>query len=300
MLAAIGQQQAHAGAVRAGALELAALERAPQLHRLVGRLGEVDIDRIDLLHHRQRRGFTLADQRAFGHQRAANAARDRGRDPGIAEVDARGLQGRLGHGHIGLGLLLGRLCADEFLLADGLGLDQRLVALGQRAGLHQVGLGLGQAGLGAVVAGLVGAGIDGKQHLTGLDFAAFAEQSLLQDTGGTRPHLGHARGLEPARQLGDQADLARRHGQHADFGRRHAGAGSGRSRGLVAAGGEQGGQAEGAEGGAPLRRATGGGRVDHWHVEVRNERGRAHRPCGQGNAGQYTYNCECIRPAGCS
>ena len=38
-------------------------------------LGEVHVHRVDLLDHRQRRGLALADQRAFGDQRAADAAR---------------------------------------------------------------------------------------------------------------------------------------------------------------------------------------------------------------------------------
>jgi hypothetical protein len=77
----------------------------------------------------------------FGHQRAADAARDRRRDAGIGEVDARGLHRGPACGDVGLRLLLRRLGIDEFLLADGLLGDQRLVALGLRAGLHQVGLG---------------------------------------------------------------------------------------------------------------------------------------------------------------
>jgi hypothetical protein len=44
-------------------------------HDLAGRLREVHVQRVDLLDHRQLRGLALAHQRAFGHQRAADAAR---------------------------------------------------------------------------------------------------------------------------------------------------------------------------------------------------------------------------------
>ena len=44
-----------------------------QAQHLGRRLREVDVHRIDLLDERQRRRLGLADQRAFGHQRAADA-----------------------------------------------------------------------------------------------------------------------------------------------------------------------------------------------------------------------------------
>jgi hypothetical protein len=84
-----------------------------------------------------------------------------------------------------------------------------------------------------------------------LHVAAFLEQPLLHDAGRAGPHLGHARGLEPARQLGHQPHVAQRGGDHAHLGWRHAAAGrsaagaAGRL-GVVglAAGGQQGGDRE--------------------------------------------------------
>ena len=46
-------------------------------------------------------------------------------------------------------------------------------------------------------------------------------------------HLRHARGLDAARQLGDQADLPRLDPDHPHLGRRHGHAGTGAGGGLV-------------------------------------------------------------------
>ena len=77
VLAAVLQHDAHLRrpVAAGGAPELAAVEGAAQPHHVGGRLGEVDVERVDLLDHRQRRRLALADQRAFGDQRAADAAR---------------------------------------------------------------------------------------------------------------------------------------------------------------------------------------------------------------------------------
>ena len=136
VLRAVFQHDAHAGRLlAAGALELAAFHRLAQLHHVRSRLGEVDVHRVDLLDHGQLRRFALPDQRAFGHQRAANAARNRGRHRGVAQRDARRLHIGFGHGDIGGGLLLRGHGVGVFLLADGVGFDQRLVAFGQGGGL---------------------------------------------------------------------------------------------------------------------------------------------------------------------
>jgi hypothetical protein len=151
VFAAVLQHHAHAGGFAApGALELAIGQGAAQLHDLASRLGEVDIHRVDLLDHGQLRGFALPHQCAFGHQGAADAARNRRRDAGVIQVDAAGLHRCLARGHIGLGLFVRRHGVGVFLLADRVGGHQRLVALGQRAGLRQVGLGAGQRGLGTL------------------------------------------------------------------------------------------------------------------------------------------------------
>jgi hypothetical protein len=69
-----------------GAPELAALDGAPEREHVGRRLREVDEHRVDLLDQRERRRLALADQRTFGDERAADAARDRRRHARIAEV----------------------------------------------------------------------------------------------------------------------------------------------------------------------------------------------------------------------
>ena len=69
-----------------------------QAHHFGRRLREVDVDRVDLLHHGQRRGFALAHQGAFRHQRTPDAAADGRADAGVAQADAGRLHGGLGGG----------------------------------------------------------------------------------------------------------------------------------------------------------------------------------------------------------
>jgi hypothetical protein len=50
-------------------------------------LAHIDVDLVDLLHHRHRLGIGHADQRTFGHQRLVDAAGNRRADRGIAQVE---------------------------------------------------------------------------------------------------------------------------------------------------------------------------------------------------------------------
>jgi len=126
----------------------------------------------------------------------------------------------LAGGDLGLGLLLGRDRVDVLLLADRVGLDQRLVARRLGARLQQVGLGARQRGPGAGQRGAVGCRVDLEQRLAGLHVAALAEQPALQDAGGARAHLGDAKGLGAPGQLGLQRGGPRRGGDDADLGGR--------------------------------------------------------------------------------
>ena len=200
------------------------------------------------MNHGELRGFSLAHQRAFGHQRAPDAAGNRGGDAGVIQVDASGLYGRLANGYIGLGLLLGGLGAHKLLLADGFGFCQWLVALGLCAGLHQVGLGFSQAGFGTGKGGLVGAGVNLKQGLACLHITAFREQPLLQNAGRPRPDLGHAGGFQAAGQLGDQAHIGQRYSNDAHLRRRHTRPGSNRSSLFFSAARQNGSQCQSAHG----------------------------------------------------
>ena len=207
----------------ARAFELAAFHRAAQLEDIAGRLGEVHIHGVNLLHHGERGGFALPDQGAFGHQRPANAARNGRGHVGIAQVDVGGAHRCLGGRHVGLCLLFGSFGVHEILLADGVGAHQRAIAFDLGAGLGEVGLGLGEAGAGAFCCCGVGRWVNAEQGLACLDVTAFLEQPLLQDAGRAGSDLCHARGLDAAGQLGYQPDIPGRCSDHADFHGRHLG-----------------------------------------------------------------------------
>jgi len=156
----------------------------------------------------------------------------------------RHLQRGAARGHVGLGLLLRGHGDDEFLLADGVGLQQRLVAFGLCRRLREVRLGSRQRGLRTGRSGAVRCRVDLEQRLAGFHVAALDEQALLHDAGGARTHLRHARRFKPAGQLGGQADRARRGDHDAHFGRRRGATRrtAGRSRRVArfgVAGGEQ-------------------------------------------------------------
>jgi hypothetical protein len=85
----------------------------------------------------------------------------------VVQVDLRGLHGGAGGGDVGLGLLLRGDRVGVVLLADGVGLHQRLVALGQRRWPGLVGLRARQRGLRAGVGGLQLRRVDAEQHLAG-------------------------------------------------------------------------------------------------------------------------------------
>ncbi|MNE59952.1 hypothetical protein D3C80_1550730 [compost metagenome] len=87
-----------------GSGEFPVLERLAQAQRISGRLSEIDIDRIKLLNSRHQRRVALANQGTFGHQRAADATRNRCGHRSITEVQAGALQ-------VGLGRTGGRLSA---------------------------------------------------------------------------------------------------------------------------------------------------------------------------------------------
>ena len=200
---AVFQHHAHAGGfVAAGLLELAIGQRGAQLHHIGRRLGEVDIHRVDLLNHRQRRRFALADQRTLRHQRPANAARNWRLHAGVIQVDARGLQRRFADGHIGLRLLVAGYGVGVFLLADGVGGHQRRIALGQRSRLRQIGFRAGQRSLSALQCGGVGRRVNHKQRLAGFDITALAKHPLLHNARCPSAHLRYAGCFKATGQLG--------------------------------------------------------------------------------------------------
>src|SRR3546814_6489170 len=61
---------------RAVALEVAGGQLPAQAQQFTARLGDVDVDRVELLHGGQRRGLVGGDQRALGHRRLADRSEE--------------------------------------------------------------------------------------------------------------------------------------------------------------------------------------------------------------------------------
>ena len=145
VLAAVGQDQAHGDVLVGDTLHLAFADRPLHGGDFAGRLGEVHVDRIDLLDAGQRCRRVLADQRAFGDQRTPRAAVDRRGDRGVAQAQAGLLQFGLGRGNLRQGLARVGLRFGVLAFADGAVLDQVGVALELVGRRRVAGLGPGQA-----------------------------------------------------------------------------------------------------------------------------------------------------------
>ena len=221
-LGAVFQHHAHGHGAIAGRAQLLAGNRFAQAQHVGAALGEIHKHGGGLLDYGQLGGLRRTDQRAFGDQRLANTARDGRGDRGIGQADARGFHGGLGGAQVGFSLALRGDQRGVFLLADGVGFHQRLVAFDLGRGLGQIGLGLGDAGLGAFHGGAVGGSVDLVQHLAGLHFAAFTEQALQHHSVHAGTHLRHTGSAHAAGQFGLQGDGLGRYGDYTHFSRRHA------------------------------------------------------------------------------
>ncbi len=221
--------------VRRGPLEPALGELALELVGFRHRLGEVGIDRIELLDGREMRRLVLPDEGAFGHQRAPDPSGNRSADGRIVEVELRARHRGLLRRDLGIGLAP-RRDGDVVLRFRGrLPGQQRFLPLllARREELRR--LRLRQRGLGAFEVDLERLGIDAIEDAALLHQAALLEATLDDDPRDARTNLGDADRRDAARQLFGQRDLPRLDRHHADVGRR------GRFRGgrmLLAASGE--------------------------------------------------------------
>ncbi|MNH09964.1 hypothetical protein D3C79_694270 [compost metagenome] len=191
------------------------------------------MDRVQLLDGRQRRGFVLPHQGAFGDQGTADASGNRRGDGGVAQVELGPLQGGLGRGDIGVGLQEGGAGVVMVLAADRIDTDQFAIALVLQAGLEQRGFGAGQACAGAVEVGLERRRVDAKQHIALFDVAAFTVHALEHHACDPRTHLGGPWGQDAAIELGGDRQRLDAHGLDLDcawrglfFGRRFIVAGA--------------------------------------------------------------------------
>lgn len=181
--------------------QLTGAERPAQVVEFAGRLGEVGVDRVQLLYQRQRRGFVLPHQRAFGHQGATDAPGDRCGNGGVPQVERCPVHRGLVGGDVGRRLSHGSARVVVVLAADGLVVDQLGVALRLQSGLVRIGLGLAQCRFGAFQVGLERGRVDAKQHIAFLHVAAFAEGALQHHAGHAGPHFSDAWRHDPSAQF---------------------------------------------------------------------------------------------------
>lgn len=203
--AAVVLDQRGLGLALAYLLQLTGSEGAAQFVEFTGRLGEVGVNRVQLLDQGQRRGFVLPDQRAFGDQRAADAPGNRRGDGGVTQVQFRPLHRGLVGGDVGGCLAYRRPGVVVVLAADGIAFDQLGIALLLQARLEGIGLGLAQRGLGAVQVSLERCRVDAKQHVALFHVAAFTEGPLQHHAGHPGADFGDARrGNAPAQFAADR------------------------------------------------------------------------------------------------
>ncbi|MGY4327629.1 hypothetical protein ACVWWG_002046 [Bradyrhizobium sp. LB7.2] len=211
------EHEMHLGGIRRDALEVAALEGAAELVELVHRLGEVGIDRIELL-DRGKVGLVLDRERALADQGSTDDAVDRRAHGGVVEIELCAREVGLAALDLGMGLALGR----DRLLVLGFGRGALGGERGDAArlllGLHQRSLGLGERGVVGHHFDLERTRIDAVQCIARLHLAALSEQALDHDAGDARPHVGHARRRNAARQFAHYGARLRLDDDNADVG----------------------------------------------------------------------------------
>ena len=190
--------------------------RRSLLH-LRDRLGEVGVDRIELLDRGETGGLVLHHQRAFAHQRGADDAADRRTDRRVIEIEFRAGDVGLAAADLGLGLALGR---------DGLfvlGLGRRALA-GQRRDAPRMLRGeiershrLVQRGLARLQFHLERLGVDPVQRIAGRHLGALLEQTFDDDAGDARTDFRNPGGRDPAGQFANEGAGLRPYGEGADF-----------------------------------------------------------------------------------
>ena len=214
---AVVEHEAHLGRIGRNPVEIAAVEGAAQLVHLRDRLGEVGIDRIELLDRGETGGLVLHHQRAFADQRGADDAADRRADRRVIEIEFRARDVGLAAADLGLGLALGR----DRLFVFGLG---RRALAGQRRDAPRMLRGeiersrrLVQRGLARLQFDLERLGVDPVQRIAGLHLGSLLEQALDDDAGDARANFRNPGRRDPAGQFpNDRAGLGT-YGEGADF-----------------------------------------------------------------------------------
>jgi len=167
-----------------------------------------------------------------------------GGDPAasIRAVAQAGAPGRRGTGWGAIGIV-------EILLADGLGVNQRLQARGIAACLRRARLGAGQIGLCAGQRRLEGRAVDGVERATPGHRVTLGEVAALQDAGDACAHLDVAIAGDLPGVLVAHRQRLRLHNGDRHLSRRHPGKGLRAGRAAARQEGCGGAQAERGEAG---------------------------------------------------
>ncbi len=152
-----------------------------ELLELRRRLIEIHVYRVELIDGGQQCRSALADQRTLGHLLLAGDTGDRRGHVGITEIDARGLDVRLGLFHGGGGGAFGRLVGVELLLRYEVTRDESAVALRVGVGIGGVRPRLRQGRAGPIESRPVRGRIDLEERLAGLDLAALLVEPFEED-----------------------------------------------------------------------------------------------------------------------
>jgi hypothetical protein len=145
------------------------------LVQLGNRLGEIGIDRVELLNRCDMGDVGLPDQRAFGHQRSPDPAVDRRADRGVIEIELCARDIGIAGGNVSLCLTQAGDRELELRLRNRARGRQRLRALGVLRLLVEHGAGLGKRGFSGSQFNLEWRGIEPIKHLAGLDLASLLE-----------------------------------------------------------------------------------------------------------------------------
>ena len=209
------------------------LESAAQLIELGDRLGEVGIDRIELLDGRKAGAVVLHDERAFADQRGADDAVDRRADGRVIEIEFRAATSAL-RPSTSASACFSAAMAFSFLAS---GAARWLVSVAMRWACSEAcfehGFCARQRRFGRLHLDLKGPRIDPVERIAGLDLAALMERALDDDARDARANFGNPRRRDAAGQFAQHRPRLRLDGDDADLGLRQPVRGGGGSRGSL-------------------------------------------------------------------
>jgi hypothetical protein len=186
------------------------IELVLDLGQAVLRQHERHLDRLDLGNGDQRlRGGTDGGNDIAGlDEDGPCLAVNRRDDPGVIQVDARGLDSRFVGHHDTLVRVHFRGLGRKLLVGDGVLPRQRLVTRQVQAVICQGGGVARQLALGLAQCGLIRSRIDLEQHIAFMNDVAFAEIGRKQRAGNLRRHLHHGGGDHRTDGVGHHRNIA--------------------------------------------------------------------------------------------